>query len=85
MRIPVVHYWPGTAEMGALFSHQANILQNYRRAAFYVERILKGTPPGDLPVEQPTHYEVVVNLKAANRFGLAIPGAFLLRADRVIE
>jgi putative ABC transport system substrate-binding protein len=85
MRIPVVHYWPGTAENGALFSYQANIRQNYRRAAFYVDRILKGTQPGDLPIEQPTQYELVVNLKTAKRFGLSIPDAFLVRADRVIR
>ena len=85
MRIPVAHYWPGTAEMGALFSHQADILQNFRRAAFYVDRILKGAKPGDLPIEQPTKYELVVNLRTAKRFGLTIPDAFLLRADRVIQ
>lgn len=85
MRIPVVHYWPGTAEMGALFSHQADIFYNFERAAYYVDRILKGANPGDLAIEQPTRYELVVNKKAAKEFGLTIPLSILLRADKVIE
>ena len=84
-RIPVIHYWTGTAEMGALFSHQADILYNYRRAAYYVDHILKGAKPGDLAIEQPTRYELVVNQKAAKALGLTIPASILLRADRVIE
>jgi putative ABC transport system substrate-binding protein len=71
--------------MGALFSHQADIVQNVRRAAFYVNRILKGAKSGDLPIEQPTKYELVVNPGTAKPFGVAIPNFFLLRADRVIE
>ncbi|MBI2752968.1 MAG: ABC transporter substrate-binding protein [Betaproteobacteria bacterium] len=85
LRVPVVHYWPGTAEMGALFSHQADIHGNYKRTAFYVDRILKGAKPGDLPIEQPTRYELVINRKAAAAFGIALPQVTLLRADRVIE
>lgn len=85
LRVPVVHYWPGTAEMGALFSHQADIHKNWERAAYYVNRILKGTRPGDLPIEQPTRYELVLNRKAAMAFGITIPSTVLLRADRVIE
>lgn len=85
MRIPVAHYWPGTAEMGALFSHQADILYNYQRTAYYVDRILKGAKPGDLPIEQPTRYELVVNKKTAKAFDLTIPPLILLRADKVIE
>lgn len=85
VRIPVAHYWPGTAEMGALFSHQADIFYNFQRAAYYVDRILKGAKPGDLAIEQPTRYELVVNKKAAKELGLMIPPAMVLRADRVIE
>jgi len=85
MRIPVAHYWRGTAEMGALFSHQADIFYNFQRAAYYVDRILKGAKPGDLAIEQPTRYELVVNKKVAKDFGLTIPSSMLLRADRVIE
>jgi len=85
LRIPVVHYWPGTAEMGALISHQADIFYNVQRAAYYVDRILKGTKPADLPVEQPTRYELVLNLKTAKALDLKIPQSVVLRADRVIE
>jgi putative ABC transport system substrate-binding protein len=85
LRVPVAYYWPGTAEMGALFSHHADIEKNYDRAAYYVDRILKGTKPSDLPIEQPTRYELVLNRKAATAFGITIPAAVLLRADRVID
>jgi ABC-type uncharacterized transport system substrate-binding protein len=84
-QVPVFHYWPGTAEMGALASHQADILQNYQRAAYYVDRILKGAKPGDLPVEQPTRYELVVNRKVAKALQITIPQSVLLRADKVID
>lgn len=85
LRVPVAYYWPGTAEMGALLSHQADIAKNYERAAYYVHRILKGTKPGDLPIEQPARYELVLNRKAARAFGITIPSSALLRADRVID
>jgi putative ABC transport system substrate-binding protein len=85
MRIPLVHYWPGTAEMGALISHQANISHNVARAAYYVARILQGAKPADLPIEQPNHYDLVVNVKIAKAFGIALPAGFLVHADRVIE
>jgi putative ABC transport system substrate-binding protein len=85
LRIPVAHFWPGTAEMGALFSYQADILDNFRRAASYAVRIQKGAKPGDLPVELPTRYELVVNRKTAKDFGITLPNNFLLRADRIIE
>ena len=83
--VPVAHYWPGTAEMGALLSHGADFLRNYERAAYYVIRILNGTRPGDLPIEQPTRYELVLNRKTAMAFGITLPPAVMLRADRVIE
>jgi putative tryptophan/tyrosine transport system substrate-binding protein len=85
LRIPVAHYWPGTAEMGALFSYQADILENFRRAGSYAVRILQGAKPGDLPIELPARYELVVNRKAAKELGITVPTAFLLRADRSIE
>ena len=85
LRVPVAYYWPGTAEMGAVFSHQADIEKNYQRAAYYVHRILKGTKPSDLPIEQPARYELVLNRKAALAFGIRIPSTMLLRADRVID
>lgn len=84
-RVPVVHYWTGTAEQGALISHGVNIHENLRRSAFYVDRILKGARPGDLPIEQPTKYELVLNLKTAKQLGIAIPQPFRARVDRVIQ
>lgn len=85
LAIPVVYYWPGTAEQGALMSLQPDVVDNFRRAAGYVDKILKGASPGDLPVQQPTRYELVVNRKVAKAFGLTLPPALLLRADRVID
>jgi putative ABC transport system substrate-binding protein len=85
LRIPVVHFWPGTAEQGALLSYQPDIRENYRRAAGYVDKILRGANPGDLPIYQPTRYELVVNAKVARALGLTLPQSFLVRADRVIQ
>ena len=85
LRVPVAHYWPGTAEMGALFSYQADIRYNFQRAGAYAVRILKGAKPGDLPIELPTCYELVINRKAATNFGITFPQSILLRADKVIE
>jgi putative ABC transport system substrate-binding protein len=85
LRVPVAHYWPGTAEMGALLSHGADFHGNFERAAYYVDRILKGVPPKDLPIEQPTRYELVLNRKVALGFGITIPLTVSVRADRVID
>jgi len=84
-RLPVISAWRIFADDGALFTYGPDILEISRRIAIYVDKILKGTKPADLPVEQPTKFELVINLKAAKQIGLTIPPNVLARADKVIR
>ncbi len=84
-QLPVVYGFREHVEAGGLMSYGVNLHESFRSAAAYVDKILKGAKPADLPFEQPTKFELVINLKAAKVLGLTIPEAFLLRADEVIE
>lgn len=84
-RWPLVSTSRAWAEQGALLTYGVDNLANYRRAAWYVDRILKGTKPGDLPIEQPTKFELIINRKAARALGITIPDSILVQASQVIE
>jgi putative ABC transport system substrate-binding protein len=84
-KVPAVFWLSDFARQGGLLSYGPDPVDLYRRAATYVDRILRGEKPGDLPVQFPTKFEMVVNRKTANALGLAIPPSILLRADEVIE
>jgi putative ABC transport system substrate-binding protein len=84
-RLPAIHGLKEYAQAGLLMTYGANLADLYRRAAGYIDRIAKGAKPGDLPVEQPTQFDLVINLSTAKALGLAIPQSLLLRADEVVR
>ncbi|MEK6244398.1 MAG: ABC transporter substrate-binding protein, partial [Pseudomonadota bacterium] len=84
-RLPAMYFAENFPDAGGLMAYGPSLVDAHRRAATYVDRILKGAKPGELPVEQPTKFNLIVNLKTANALGLKIPQAVLLRVDRVIE
>jgi ABC-type uncharacterized transport system substrate-binding protein len=84
-RLPSTYNNKQSVDAGGLMSYGADLAASYRRVANYVDKILKGTKPADLPVEQPTKFELVINLKTTKQIGLTIPQSMLYRADKVIK
>jgi putative ABC transport system substrate-binding protein len=84
-RLPAIYQWPEMAEEGGLMAYGPRFVTLYRQNALQAAKVLKGSKPADIPIEQPTKFELVVNLKTANAIGLTIPPSLLHRADEVIE
>jgi putative tryptophan/tyrosine transport system substrate-binding protein len=84
-RLPAIYHYSEFVEAGGLMSYGPNNADLFRRAADFVDKILKGTRPADLPVEQPTKFELIINLKTAKQIGVTIPSKVLARADKVIQ
>ena len=84
-RLPSVYQTRQAVDAGGLMSYGADEAESYRRVAYFVDKILKGAKPADLPVEQPTKFELVINLKTAKQIGLTIPPEVLARANRLIK
>lgn len=84
-RLPAMYGLRFDVEAGGLISYSTDLIALYRRAAVFVDKILKGARPGDLPIEQPTKFELVINMKTAQALGLMIPPSLLLRTDQLIK
>jgi putative ABC transport system substrate-binding protein len=83
--LPTLHEWSEAAEVAGLLSYGPNLVDMNRRTAYFVDRILRGATPADLPIEKPTKFELVVNRRSAKALGLTIPPTVLLRADTIIQ
>jgi putative tryptophan/tyrosine transport system substrate-binding protein len=85
LRLPAIYQWPETAEEGGLIGYGPSIIEIYRQRAGMAAKILRGAKPGDLPIEQPSKFKLVINLKTAKAINYAVPTGLALRADKVIE
>src|SRR6202047_4033814 len=85
LRLPAIYQWPETAEEGGLLGYGPRFIELFRERARMVAKILRGSKPADMPVETPTTFELVINLKSANSIGHDVPAGLVLRADKVIE